>query len=372
MDNTTYGGPDDPSIQNTPKSKVVDLDKHKKATRQKKGIYLAPIDDGVDDEPIPWLVDSLVEAGATTVFYGFSGTIKTFIMMHMALCIVSGTPFFGRPVLKGSVIFVAGEGRRGLKRRIRAWEKQYRPLTDQERSSLVCVMDEGRSATMRVLDGDGPSKMVIDLAHRIGGLEDRPLAVIFDTVSTTFGLREETNEQISLALQVIRATLVDFFGCSVIAVHHSGKDGSRGARGGYSLRCDADAMYRVHRTDGTRDSPPPTPFDWRTHTVTVSCEKMKDSFEPDPFVVGAIRHEWLTPLGMSNSLVAVEPGPTLQEQMVLAGLRADKSLLEIAKELQLSKRTVQRKRDELLSRGLWTADEDAAWTARHTGRPKAE
>lgn len=369
MDNTTYSGPDDPSTPDEPRGTVVDLEKHRKRAKKKKRFYLAPIYDGNDDdEPITWLVDGMVEAGATTVFYGFSGTIKTFMVLHMALCIVTGMPFFGRPVIKGSVVFVAGEGTRGITRRIRAWERQYRPLTDEERGSLIRLKEGQRTATMRVLDGEEPGEELLELACRLE--EVRPLAVIFDTISTTFGLREETNEQISLALRMLRGALIDPLGCSVIAVHHSGKDGSRGARGGYSLRCDTDAMYRIHRTDGTRDNPPSTPFEWRTHTVTVSCEKMKDGLEPDPFVVGATLKEWMTPLGLANSLVAVEPGPTLQEQMVLAGLRADKSLKDISAELGIGPATVKRRRDALLSRGLWTAEEHAAWMSRHIGRPK--
>ena len=70
-----------------------------------------------------YLVDGFVEAGALGMVWGPSSGFKTFIALDWALCISSGTPWHGRPVTQGPVLYIAGEGQRGIQKRIEAWKK---------------------------------------------------------------------------------------------------------------------------------------------------------------------------------------------------------------------------------------------------------
>jgi hypothetical protein len=75
-----------------------------------------------EPRPTDWLLRGYLEAETLACLFGESGTMKSFLALDMGLCIASGLPWHGRDVpLAGPVVYVAGEGFRGLSRRIKAW-----------------------------------------------------------------------------------------------------------------------------------------------------------------------------------------------------------------------------------------------------------
>ncbi|QKK12325.1 MAG: AAA family ATPase [Pseudomonadota bacterium] len=50
--------------------------------------------------------------------FGQSNTCRSFLTLELALCTAAGVEFFGISVGQGAVVWVAGEGRGGLARRI--------------------------------------------------------------------------------------------------------------------------------------------------------------------------------------------------------------------------------------------------------------
>ena len=70
-----------------------------------------------------YAVDGLLEVDCVGTIFGKPGSGKSFIAIDMACCIATGTPYHGRDVLQGAVVYIAGEGHNGLKRRQMAWEK---------------------------------------------------------------------------------------------------------------------------------------------------------------------------------------------------------------------------------------------------------
>jgi RecA-family ATPase len=74
-----------------------------------------------------WLIPGLLAAESFAVLYGPPGSAKTFLALELALSIASGiegSAGLGKPVESGAVIYVAGEGVRGIRKRIEAWERQ--------------------------------------------------------------------------------------------------------------------------------------------------------------------------------------------------------------------------------------------------------
>lgn len=339
---------------------------------------LVPIHDGRPSSPLDWAVDDFVESSATTVFYGFSGTIKTFILLHLSLCIVTGREFFGHETKRGPVIYIAGEGVRSLKRRVEAWERHYGLLTDEDRSRFLYMVEDGRHVQMRVLDGSregNPSTMVDRLSRLISEMtfEDPLRAIIFDTMATTFGMFEETNEQISKALATVNHDLAHKHRVAVVACHHTGKDQVRGARGGYSLVCDADAVYLVRRADLPIDKIPDAPFDYQNNRVLIECKKMKDAEAPETIEVGATR----IILGKNDkdkeisSLVATVPSLSDRQERVLRWLKAMWSLKDIASECGITVKQTRDTINQLKSCGAWSDDQEAQRKlANRGGRPK--
>lgn len=353
-----------------------------KTTGSRREFELTPIDDGRADTPLDWVVKGYVERSATTVFYGYSGTAKTFILLHLALCIVTGMSFYGHKTKKGAVIIAAGEGTRSLKRRIRAWQQHHRPLAPEERENLLFMAHGGRHVTMRVLDGSregNTSSLIGSLGTLIEthneARPDMPVrAVIFDTMATTFGMFEETNEQISKAISAVNHELAHPYGCAVIACHHTGKDQTRGARGGYSLVCDADAVYLVRRADLPEDKFPDTPFNYETNNILLECKKMKDAEAPAEIKIGAYR----VILGTDDdgepitSLAVGEPSLSERLVRVLHWLRANWSLSDIASTCGLSVKQVRGDIQALMAGGHWSKEEeDQRKLKNRGGRPKA-
>src|SRR5690349_9216 len=82
--------------------------------------------DDIAKLPSPqWRVKGLMYVGALTMLYAPQEQAKTFAALDLALCVASGTPFHGKDVKQGPVVYILGEGRGGLKNRIAAWQRQH-------------------------------------------------------------------------------------------------------------------------------------------------------------------------------------------------------------------------------------------------------
>ena len=75
--------------------------------------------------PPNWLVNGMVEERAFGVLYGPAHSFKSFVALDWALSIATGHAWQGRPVRKGHVLYVVGEGTTGFARRIKAWLKEH-------------------------------------------------------------------------------------------------------------------------------------------------------------------------------------------------------------------------------------------------------
>ena len=76
------------------------------------------------------------------------------IAFHEAACIALGLDIYpGHPVLQGPVVYVCGEGRNGIGRRLAAWEIQHgrslddAPFVISQRAIPMLVKDELEVAT---------------------------------------------------------------------------------------------------------------------------------------------------------------------------------------------------------------------------------
>ena len=139
--------------------------------------------------------------------------------------------------------------------------------------------------------------------------------VVFDTVARSMSGDENSSQDMG---QVIRAmdAVREQFNCCVLAIHHSGKDSSRGARGSSSLLGAVDASMRVERVG---------------ETVSLVIEKQKDAEMMDPIWLNTRSIEvgsGVLALEVDTSLVLerTDQGPTSSNAK---GLRpAQKAVLE--------------------------------------------
>lgn len=201
-------------------------------------------DGELDTLPAPtWLIDGHVPEGFT-VLYGPSGSGKSFVALDWAYSIGAGTAWFGKPTTRRPVVYVAGEGAHGIKRRREAWRRERGHRTDGVHTipDPVNMLDPRDAATVSAVVGDlGAGVLILDtLARTLHGNEN-------DT---------ETIGGYIAACDRIRAE----HGCSIVVVHHTGLDTSR-MRGNQRLFSDVDCVVRVRQDDNgvVEVSQPPPP-----------------------------------------------------------------------------------------------------------------
>ena len=189
--------------------------------------------------PAPtWIVKGVIPRAELVVLFGESGSGKSFVALDLAACIARGLPWRGRRVNAGRVVYIAAEGAGGFRNRVVALvQQQQLTYADLARIDII-------DAAPNMLIKDD----ALDVARAIGNAD----IVIVDTwAQVTAGGNENAGEDMGKALAhckgIHRAT-----GATVLLVHHSGKDASKGARGWSGLRAAADAELEVIRLAGGR------------------------------------------------------------------------------------------------------------------------
>ncbi|MNZ12504.1 hypothetical protein D3C78_293820 [compost metagenome] len=210
--------------------------------------------------PIAWLIHDHIEADALAVLYGPPGKGKSFIALDMSCCIATGLPFHGHDVRPGAVFYIAGEGHNGLARRLRAWSQH----NDTEMPALLFV-SEAPTDLASASNAAKVAEAVHQLAERAG---ESPVLIVIDTMARNFGGDENSATDVGQFIRNADA-LRRHWKATVLIVHHSGKNGERGARGSSALKGAADAEYEVSRSEDDQ-------------LIRLTPRKMKDAEEPPP------------------------------------------------------------------------------------------
>lgn len=195
---------------------------------------------GVDPK---WVVPDLMMEASTNLWVGPTQSYKSFMALDLALGIASGHETFGGVPAKGPVFYAAAEGKTNIKRaRRRAWK-----LGRQVEGKLdgFYVM----SAPMVALP-DEVQEFGDQISARCKGA--KPRLIVLDTLSKCMaGLNENDARD---AGQFIRFcdSLVETFGCCVLAIHHTGKDDTRGGRGSSAFHAGFDTVIDVKANRETK------------------------------------------------------------------------------------------------------------------------
>jgi hypothetical protein len=200
-----------------------------------------------DLKPVQWLVENYLETDALSMVFGPSGGGKSFVVVDMACCIATGTPWHGMPVKQGAVFYIAGEGHNGLARRFAAWQKARSvPLNDDvplyKSSRAVMFLDESSAQQM--------SDEVERLAAETG---KAPQLVIIDTLARNFGDGDENKQQdANMFIEHMDKYIRRKWNCNVMVVHHSGHDMDR-ARGSSAFKGAMDQELWIKGAAGRID-----------------------------------------------------------------------------------------------------------------------
>ena len=143
------------------------------------------------DEPGPEhedIIDGWLTVGDKSVLGGESRSGKSFLAIHMAMCIATASKFYGREVLRpGLVIYQAGEGQRGIKKRFRAWRQAFKIP-----AGIVPVFI--LQSTVDIYSQNGDTAKLIEEIKGIESIYNMPVVALFiDTLAKASGAADENS-----------------------------------------------------------------------------------------------------------------------------------------------------------------------------------
>ena len=212
-------------------------------------------------QPPEWIVRDFLADESYALLYGRWGSFKTFVALDVALSVACGFPSdpTWEVVRPGPVLFAIGEGRSAFARRVRGWEMLH---------------FGGAKVENFVLADPVPTTTVPEEA--LGAFIEEALRrhpdgyrfTFIDTLGRAMEGADENSQRDASAMTALAHRLRHNLGGSVLAIHHSGKDEARGARGSSVLGADADTIVRSARRG-------------KDHLVALHMTKQKDAPEWD-------------------------------------------------------------------------------------------
>ncbi|KAF0279160.1 AAA family ATPase [Spiribacter aquaticus] len=252
-----------------------------------------------------WIVRHRIEHDSINLMFGAPSGGKSFVAIDIAASIASGRAWAGANTQMGPVLFLAGEGRDGLTRRLKAWCIRH----DVEQGSLDLGIS---SSSSRLTEPEGKRELqaAVDGFVSESGM---PGLLVVDTLARNFGSGDEnSNADMGAAISALDRIRSEY-GCAVLLVHHCGHNDTSRARGASSLFAAVDSAFKVDQDDEgvvrlewtkTKDTPIPEPLAFKMRQVELPI--VDDRGDPltsailDP-VGHEIRHDQSPSIGTSQS-----------------------------------------------------------------------
>lgn len=207
--------------------------------------------DAIQRAPLDPVIDGILYANTLASVVGKSGSCKSFLVQGMSAAIATGTPWMGRPVKRGAVLYIGGEGVSGIRKRFDGWASHVGQTLDGAplyvASGMPALSDEITAAEV-IAEID---LIADDLFLNGGGID--PVLVVIDTMARAMAGGDENSAcdvgRLIRGLDWIR----ERWNCCVLVIHHTGHaDGARERGRGSSAYYAALDSELLVSSDGGR------------------------------------------------------------------------------------------------------------------------
>lgn len=182
--------------------------------------------------PPTWLLPNVLPDNQLVMLYAPSKGWKTFLALDWAMTIASGIDKWGA-IDAGAVVYIAAEGATGLgKSRRPAW----RLLHGIERPVPFHIVN--------AMPHLGSPEQVLEMCEQVKAVGPIKLLIVDTLARFMAGLDESGSRDAGMAIEALEMIKREL-GCTVLCLHHTGKDASRGERGSSALRAGFDSGFEL-------------------------------------------------------------------------------------------------------------------------------
>ncbi len=269
---------------------LIKLIKDLEQARQFKSSSQEPLLAKVSDErhrikKLDWLVDGMIKQGSLVMLGGEPSGGKTYVAIELLMSVASGKPFFDKhPTKQGHALYIACEGRDSVLRRITAWLNLKNGSADVD-SAYISRQE------VAILVPESSEISSESMADFITENSILPKVVVIDTMNYSLGTaKENDSNDMTEYFRRIANTMIRRFGCTVVLVHHTSKNGLD-IRGSSVIRGALDSLFFV-----SRDA---------TGQFKVKNDKHKDVENIPPFYLDYKEARFVLPDGTEDTNIAL-------------------------------------------------------------------
>ena len=215
---------------------------------------------------IEWLIKGFIEIGDSGQIFGPSGHGKTFVALDWSCGVATGRMWNGHQCKQGLVLYFAGEGHRGLRRRVKAWSQhnKHRDLSNLQISRTIITFD-----------AEGLNQVVAEIRQLQKETGKQVALIVVDTLARHLQGDENSTRDMSDFVRLVDRLRGAFPGSSSLVVHHTGNDAERQGRSRGSSVLKAAIEVEVQCAEGAltflkmKDGELPAPVEFKLIPVQI-------------------------------------------------------------------------------------------------------
>ena len=208
-------------------------------TPNRKKFILEKLSDIKPDFEASWVIKRLLPAEGICFIYGSPSGGKSFLALHMAVCIASGQSFAGQLVKPRPVVYISAEGGAGFRKRVCAVRDELQISEDAPFNLITVAPDLGST------NGDVDT-LIEDINAELTKYGYTSCVVFIDTVSRCIPrIDENLSKDMNTFIYNLDQISKRLGNSLIVGIHHPGKNTDNGLRGSSALLGAAESVIQI-------------------------------------------------------------------------------------------------------------------------------